>query len=142
MARKEAREIYCCRIDEDELNVFLASTEKGGIRIGLALGTDASPVDFFAGAFPDARRTEDFERNATLARAVKDSLAGRPALKEPRSFDISPSDFQRKVLEGLSRIPFGVLLSYGQVAAMIGRPGSARAVGQALGANPLPLIFP
>lgn len=52
------------------------------------------------------------------------------------------TDFQREVWEVLAQIPFGELLSYGQVAAKVGRPKAARAIGGAANKNPLPLIIP
>lgn len=45
-------------------------------------------------------------------------------------------------LASSARIPFGETKTYGEVAKMMGSPGGARAVGQAMGKNPLPLIFP
>jgi methylated-DNA-[protein]-cysteine S-methyltransferase len=51
-------------------------------------------------------------------------------------------EFSRKVLTGARRIPYGERLSYGELAAKIGHPKAARAVGQALGRNPLPLLLP
>jgi methylated-DNA-[protein]-cysteine S-methyltransferase len=50
--------------------------------------------------------------------------------------------FQRRVLQVARSIPVGGTLTYGEIAARIGEPGAARAVGQALGANPFPLIVP
>ena len=50
--------------------------------------------------------------------------------------------FQRQVLEIVARIPCGLQLTYGQVAAKIGKPGASRAVGAALGANPWPVLVP
>lgn len=50
--------------------------------------------------------------------------------------------FQRAVWQAMLEIPRGETRSYGWVAERIGRPGSARAVGQAVGANPLPLLVP
>ena len=50
--------------------------------------------------------------------------------------------FQQSVWAALRRIPSGEVWTYGQVAEAIGRPGSARAVGQAVGANPLTVIVP
>ncbi len=50
--------------------------------------------------------------------------------------------FQRKVYEVVRTIPAGETLSYGEVAAAVGSPGAARAVGQALGRNPYPIIIP
>lgn len=50
--------------------------------------------------------------------------------------------FQRRVWETVSRIPYGATRSYGSVAREVGVPGGARAVGQANGANPVPLVVP
>jgi methylated-DNA-[protein]-cysteine S-methyltransferase len=50
--------------------------------------------------------------------------------------------FQRAVLDATSSIPWGQVRTYGWVASQIGRPGAARAVGRALGTNPLPLVIP
>ncbi|MFN8188222.1 MAG: methylated-DNA--[protein]-cysteine S-methyltransferase [Gaiellales bacterium] len=50
--------------------------------------------------------------------------------------------FQRAVLEGLLDVPYGGTATYGELAARIGRPGAARAVGGALNRNPLPIILP
>ncbi|MEK7396656.1 MAG: MGMT family protein [Candidatus Poribacteria bacterium] len=52
------------------------------------------------------------------------------------------TDFQRSVWEVTKSIPYGELRSYGWVAQQIGNPKSARAVGQAVGANPIPIIIP
>ncbi|HPJ30296.1 MAG TPA: MGMT family protein, partial [Methanothrix sp.] len=52
------------------------------------------------------------------------------------------TEFQREVLEVTSRISPGETMTYDQVAERIGRPKAARAVGQALGKNPFPLIIP
>ncbi|HEU4580780.1 MAG TPA: methylated-DNA--[protein]-cysteine S-methyltransferase [Polyangiaceae bacterium] len=50
--------------------------------------------------------------------------------------------FHRRVYEQARRIPPGSKLSYGELAAQLGAPGSARAVGQALGRNPFPIVVP
>ena len=50
--------------------------------------------------------------------------------------------FHRRVYEIARNIPPGATLSYGAVAARLGSPGAARAVGQALGQNPFPIIVP
>ncbi len=51
-------------------------------------------------------------------------------------------DFSRKVLNEARKIPFGKTTTYGEIAKRIGHPKASRAVGQALGANPLPIIIP
>lgn len=51
-------------------------------------------------------------------------------------------DFHRRVYEVARAIPPGQTLTYGEVAEKLNAPGAARAVGQALGANPIPIIVP
>ncbi len=50
--------------------------------------------------------------------------------------------FQHAVWEALKTIPYGETRTYAQIAAMIGKPGAARAVGQAVGANPCLILIP
>ena len=50
--------------------------------------------------------------------------------------------FHREVLKATTRIPWGETASYGEVAALAGRPGAARAAGTALSKNPIALIVP
>jgi methylated-DNA-[protein]-cysteine S-methyltransferase len=52
------------------------------------------------------------------------------------------TDFTRKVLEATADIPYGETVSYGEIAATIGMPGATQAVGNALGANPVPIVIP
>ena len=52
------------------------------------------------------------------------------------------SPFAKDVLGATARVPFGHLATYGEIAGRIGRPGAARAVGAALGANPIPIVVP
>jgi methylated-DNA-[protein]-cysteine S-methyltransferase len=63
-----------------------------------------------------------------------------PAVDVPMALVATP--FQRAVLDAATSIPPGEVRTYGWVAAQIGRPRAARAVGRALGANPLPLVIP
>lgn len=104
---------------------------------------------------------DDAEADALLdrlARRVSPSVL-RGALDEPRrqldaylegrrtAFDLTvdpvlASPFQREVLAGLGRVGYGRTTSYGELAAAIGRPGASRAVGTALGANPLCVVLP
>ncbi|MDY6846939.1 MAG: methylated-DNA--[protein]-cysteine S-methyltransferase [Chloroflexota bacterium] len=50
--------------------------------------------------------------------------------------------FQREVLAFTANIPYGQVLTYGDVAKEVGKPGASRAVGGALGSNPLPIVIP
>jgi len=51
-------------------------------------------------------------------------------------------DFGRRVLDRTARIPYGEVATYGSVARDIGSPRAARATGNALGANPVPIVVP
>jgi methylated-DNA-[protein]-cysteine S-methyltransferase len=50
--------------------------------------------------------------------------------------------FQQSVLQAARAVPRGQVSTYGQIARRIGRPKAARAVGQALGSNPVPIVIP
>jgi methylated-DNA-[protein]-cysteine S-methyltransferase len=50
--------------------------------------------------------------------------------------------FARKVLQATSRVGYGQLATYGEIANKIDRPNAARAVGSALGSNPIPIVIP
>lgn len=75
-------------------------------------------------------------------RQVEDYLAGRR-----HDFDVATSlavatPFQREVLAGLGATAYGRTTTYGELAGRIGRPRASRAVGTALGGNPLCLVLP
>jgi methylated-DNA-[protein]-cysteine S-methyltransferase len=58
------------------------------------------------------------------------------------ALDVAGTPFQRKVWRALMTIPYGETRSYGEIAAQIGSPGAARAVGAASGRNPLSIVAP
>jgi O-6-methylguanine DNA methyltransferase len=79
---------------------------------------------------------------AALAREVTEHFAGtREAFDLPVVLE-GVSAWDRRVLEGVGTIPRGETASYGEVARRIGRPGAARAVGGAVGRNPIGLLIP
>jgi len=51
-------------------------------------------------------------------------------------------DFQRVVLHELARVPYGEVTTYGTLAARVGKPRAARAVGGAMNRNPIPIVLP
>jgi len=69
-----------------------------------------------------------FEKSLTMRKDVRKLTLGTP--------------FQQKVWKVLQTIPYGETRTYKWVAQKIGKPKAVRAVGQACGANPLPLIIP
>lgn len=56
--------------------------------------------------------------------------------------DTSGTPFQERVWDALLEIPYGATATYGEIAAKVGKPGAARAVGLAIGANPLMILVP
>ncbi len=87
------------------------------------------------------------ERSASLlaeeaARQIKEYLYGRcQRLTVP--VDWEPiSGFARLILEACAQIPYGETVSYAELARWVGKEGAARAVGQALAANPVPILVP
>ena len=52
------------------------------------------------------------------------------------------TQFQKRIFERLIEIPYGRIVSYGDIADELGVAGAARAIGQAVGANPLPIVVP
>ena len=77
-----------------------------------------------------------------LTRQLNDYLAG----KQPR-FDLpvdlsSGTAFQQSVWRAMARIPYGQVVTYGELARTVRRPTAARAVGGACGRNPVPVIIP
>lgn len=141
MAGKRLPEIYCCKIRIDHLTIHLASTRKGAIRVGLDLNGSIDPTLFFRRRFPSADLIENHSMNQALAEAIEAALSNKPSGKLlPLDFSCTP--FQWSVLKAIATIPFGETKTYGEVASMVGKPGGARAVGQVMGKNPLPLIFP
>jgi O-6-methylguanine DNA methyltransferase len=74
--------------------------------------------------------------------ALKEILAGRKPRNLP-PLDLSAgTEFQQRVWRAMLEITFGQTLSYGEIAAKIGKPKATRAVGGACGANPVPVLVP
>jgi methylated-DNA-[protein]-cysteine S-methyltransferase len=99
------------------------------------------------------RRLQDRFDGATEAlppAAVRDVIRRMVESLQGESDDLSEvaldldalPPFRRKVFEVVRTIPAGETMSYGEVAAAVGSPGAARAVGQALGRNPYPIVIP
>src|SRR5436309_13926916 len=75
-------------------------------------------------------------------RELREYLAGRRTFFTVAVDLGGVADFQARVLAEASRVPFGEVDSYAALARRVGHPRAARAVGNALGANPVPVIVP
>lgn len=67
---------------------------------------------------------------------------GGLALRTPLPLTLHGTDFQIKVWRALMGIPFGTLVTYGEIAKKMGAPAAARAVGSAIGSNPVSIFVP
>jgi methylated-DNA-[protein]-cysteine S-methyltransferase len=111
------------------------SSPIGDLRLTVADDGAVTRVDFGAGDVTDDPRFE------ALVTQLDEYFAG-----ERTAFDLplrqQGSAFEQRVWAELLRIPYGETASYGEVAARIGRPGMARAVGRANARNPIAIVCP
>lgn len=141
MAGTTVPEIYCWNIKIEDLNIYLASSKRGALRIGLSLREKRDSADFFRKRFPNTSLVENYPLNKLLVQKVQAALLNKP-FRSTVDFDFSCTPFQWQVLKTIARIPFGETRTYGDVASMVGKPKGARAIGQVMRRNPMPLIFP
>jgi methylated-DNA-[protein]-cysteine S-methyltransferase len=59
-----------------------------------------------------------------------------------QEIEVNLSEFEQRVLQATLLIPYGETRTYAQIAKAVGKPKAARAVGQALKKNPLPIVVP
>ena len=79
---------------------------------------------------------------AELVALVRSLARGEPGDPTPHVDWNGLSGFRREVMEETLRIPSGETRTYGWLAAKVGRPRAARAVGRVMATNPLPLVVP
>jgi methylated-DNA-[protein]-cysteine S-methyltransferase len=75
--------------------------------------------------------------------AVERYLAGKSVDFSKVDLDLAGvGDFHRQIYAATRRVGWGETVTYGELARRVGSPGAARAVGQAMGRNPIPIIVP
>lgn len=88
-----------------------------------------------------ARILPDDQPNAAVLDELHEYLRG-----DRREFsialDVCGTPFQRRVWDELTEIPYGQTVAYAEIAERIGNAKALRAVGQAVGANPIPIVIP
>ena len=93
--------------------------------------------------FPDAAEIACPPRVALAIEAIRALLRGEKRDLAEIELDMSGTpEFHRRVYDIARKIPPGQVLTYGEIAARLGEPGLARAVGQALGHNPFAIVVP
>ena len=120
---------------------LLALTERGICSLGFVVqGDRQQPLDELHQRWPAATIHSDPSQTALYADNIFNlsSDADNPKM----TLYLHGTNFQIKVWEALLRIPTGWVSTYESIAGLIGSPKSARAVGQAVGANPISFIIP
>ncbi len=120
----------------------VVASEAGLLEVFLPFGgaSRTEMIAEIAGAYPDAVADNTVTRRA--AHLLWRYFAGEPVLFDlPVNWSVF-TPFQTAVYHAVTDIPAGTMRSYGEIARQIGRPRAARAVGQAMAKNPLPIIIP
>ena len=119
---------------------FIAVTPRGVCRFAfLADTTIDEHLRYLQATWPRALMREGRAPTLAIVRAVFSREANANG---PLSLYVAGTNFQVNVWKALLQIPPATVTSYARIAAAIGRPGSARAVGGAVGANPVALLVP
>ena len=79
---------------------------------------------------------------AIIHTSIIESLKGGFKNNAPITFHLKGSSFQLKVWQALLQIPFGNVATYSEIASQIAMPRASRAVGSAIGKNPIALLIP
>jgi AraC family transcriptional regulator of adaptative response/methylated-DNA-[protein]-cysteine methyltransferase len=116
-------------------------TDRGlaGLAFCDAGGERAAFADM-SGRWPNANYVEDMSATQPYAARVFDPTQWRA--DQPLRVVMIGTDFQLRVWEALLRIPMGKACTYSSIAASIGHPSASRAVGAAVGANPMSFVVP
>jgi AraC family transcriptional regulator of adaptative response/methylated-DNA-[protein]-cysteine methyltransferase len=110
---------------------------------GLALadeGSERAALDDMRARWPKAHYVEDKAETALIARRIFDTNLWRK--DQPLRVVLIGTDFEIRVWEKLLSIPMGRLTTYSDLAAQAGAPKAARAVGAAVGKNPICFVVP
>jgi methylated-DNA-[protein]-cysteine S-methyltransferase len=93
--------------------------------------------------FPEATGSEPPPEVLDARDRILALLSGEAADLSPIRLDLARvGDFEQRLYETLRAVPPGQVVSYGELAQRLGEPGGARAVGQAMGHNPWPIVVP
>jgi len=127
---------------ESPLSVLLLVTDEDGLVRALEFADLESRLSRLLREHYGTYTLREAAAPAPVSRALVAYFHGETDALDEVPTATGGTPFQRDVWNALRRIPAGTTISYGQLAANLGRPGSARAVGAANGANPIPIIVP
>ena len=120
-------------------DALIGLTERGICHFSFLAGSEGDAIDELVSGWPQAKMLEDYNATAPLVGPIFDL---RLRTKKPLHLHLRGTNFQLKVWEALLRIPPGAVTSYQGLAEQAGYPGASRAVGTALGRNPIAVLIP
>lgn len=121
-------------------NAFIAITPRGICKLTFLGSADSEfEIQELRSQWPNALLRHSHQHTGSVIAAIFD-LKRTP--DRPLSLLVAGTNFQVSVWKALMQIPSGEVTSYSRLATAIGCPNAARAVGQAVGANPIALIIP
>jgi AraC family transcriptional regulator of adaptative response/methylated-DNA-[protein]-cysteine methyltransferase len=119
--------------------VMLAPRGLAGLALADA-GKERAALNDMKSRWPKAKYVEDYAATAATARRIFDAALWKP--EQPLRVVLIGTDFEVRVWEKLLTIPVGKLTTYSDIAARTGKPKAARAVGAAVGKNPISFVVP
>jgi methylated-DNA-[protein]-cysteine S-methyltransferase len=123
--------------------VLIAASDRGLCAVILGRQSARTKVKKLAGMFPGDALKREASRLERYKRQIEEFFAGkRKRFSIPVDLAAIKSPFRRKALKQAQKIPFGRTSTYGEIAARCGNPRAARAVGGAMGSNPVPIVIP
>lgn len=117
---------------------LIATTERGINHLGFVDRSEGKAIDNLVADWEQANMVEDYKSTAPLVTRIFSDPRPDSAL----SLHLRGTNFQIKVWEALLNIPTGAVTTYEQIAAQIGKPLAVRAVGTAVGHNPIAYLIP
>lgn len=119
---------------------LIGLTERGICHLGFVQGSEGDAIDNLVNDWKEARMIEDQRTTAALVGPIFD-LRFNTRIK-PLTLHLRGTNFQLKVWEALLQIPTGSVSTYEGIAERIGKPSAMRAVGTAVGHNPIAVLIP
>lgn len=122
--------------------LLVASTREGLVRLAFPEEREDDVLDELSEAL-SPRVLESASMTESVRRQLDAYFDGRlHGFRAKVDWALTPPGFFRRVLEATARIPFGSVSTYGSVAKVAGSPRAARAAGNALHDNPIPIVVP
>ena len=119
---------------------LVAVTERGICHLGFVAASEGAAIDNLVADWKHARMIED---NKSIAPLIEPIFALRASDRgKPLNIHLRGTNFQLKVWEALLKIPTGAVTTYEGLAVRIGQPAATRAVGTAVGHNPIAVLIP